>query len=164
MYRIAIAIARASSEQAEASAHAKASSNVGSVDESDDMHLARHAGPAGQNCLRCVWIRDKKRLAHIAPWAWGRPSHLGGPWGLGCRICAAALNNPEEPARQGPGKWANYQVVELPAGRQSDYRMLLEDRLRWHANQKGHRIAAHYNSDARPVAVAAPVQPTSQGE
>ena len=48
---------------------------VGSVDESDDMHLARHAGPAGQNCLRCVVIRNKERLARIAPWASQRPSH-----------------------------------------------------------------------------------------
>ena len=59
---------------------------VGSVDESDDMHLARHAGPAGQNCLRCVVIRNKERLARIAPWASERPSHLGGPWGLGLSL------------------------------------------------------------------------------
>ena len=149
--------------EAEASVNAKAeaSANVGSVDESDDMHLARHAGPAGQNCIRCVVIRNKERLASIAPWASERPSHLGGPWGLGCHVCAAALNNPEEPARQGPAKWANFQVVELPTPRPWSR---LVDRLRCHANKTVHQIAAHCDSDARPAAVAAPVQPTSQGE
>ena len=60
-----------------------------------------------------------------------------------------------------PKKWANFQVVELPTPRPWSR---LVDRLRYHATSKVHQIAAHYDSDARPAAVAAPVQPTSQGE
>ena len=94
---------------------------VGSVDEADDMHLARHAGLEGQNCLRCVVIHNKRRLACIAPWAKVRPSHLGGSWGLGCLVCAAGLHNPaartarERLRKCRDSKWATFQFAELPA-------------------------------------------------
>ena len=95
--------------------------DVGSVDETDDMHLARHAGLEGQNCLRCVVIHNKRRLACIAPWAKVRPSHLGGSWGLGCLVCAAGLHNPaartarERLRKCRDSKWATFQFAELPA-------------------------------------------------
>ena len=159
---------------------------VGSVDESDDMHLARHAGV--KNCFRCVVILNRARIARDFPWASERPSHLGGPWRFGCHICAAAFNIPVERRRMYTGacrpKWANFQVAEMSGSiastrtRFSRYKQAYT-RLSQHARSnnhliaarhdtdaatKGRRIAAHHDSNARPAAVVGLVQSATQGE
>ena len=71
----------------------------GSVFEGDLEHVQRHrAEGRDRNCLRCIYLSDPRKLEQCAGlplpsggsriWLEPAPSHKGGSWGLGCRICA----------------------------------------------------------------------------
>ena len=130
---------------------------VGSVYETDAQHLKRHAGFM-RNCIRCLEITARAHIARIAPWASARPSHLGGGWRLGCRICAAGRKSPAARARQAShmamnknrsvckqailrcSTWASFQYV----GRTCSYCRLsvLIDNIKKHATSDFHRLSA----------------------
>ena len=79
---------------------------VGSVRESREEHLARHGG-GQQTCPRCRWykngcgyicsygmfVREQHgEVRENEAWLAERPTRFGGPWGLGCTVCAWFAN------------------------------------------------------------------------
>ena len=77
---------------------------VGPACESAEAHWTRHRGYGNMRCPRCRWykvgpswvsaygtIPSSQRGPDEVHWPAERPSLWGGPWGLGCTICAQAL-------------------------------------------------------------------------
>ena len=75
----------------------------GSVFENDLEHVKPHKAEGwAHECLRCSYILDKGSLGkyaslplpsgRLATWVEPTPSHMGGTWALGCRICAWHCN------------------------------------------------------------------------
>ena len=66
--------------------------------QSSAEHIKGHGG-LKEDCQRCVWMKNKslfQRLGHFSgagserTFIAERPAALGGEWGLGCWVCAAA--------------------------------------------------------------------------
>jgi hypothetical protein len=79
--------------------HEDVDSTPGSVHESGLAHLRRHTAQGhATSCLRCRYLADPRKLEQYAmmpqtcgkaeTWLEPRPEYKGGPWGLGCRVCA----------------------------------------------------------------------------
>ena len=109
-----------------------------SVMETEEQHTFRHPRQSRvkDDCSRCAFMRHSKSWHRIASfkagstavsrsWLSPKPSYMGGQWGLGCLVCAAALaekparNKKASPkrgkwqARLRASKWARFRVTRL---------------------------------------------------
>ena len=125
------------------------SSLLGPVAETQEQHLARHAGGRA-DCPRCryytqgrAWARvhgmvvESRRAGPCAARTWlaERPVRFGGAWGLGCVMCAAALCRDAACGRRRARRrtrWARYEV--RAASLQSEH-------IRQHKEYDAHRLA-----------------------
>ena len=112
------------------------------VNETEKEHSLRH--PSFVNdCARCGYRRHSKswhRMASLSltarrsvSWLAPKPSSMGGQWGLGCLVCAAALAETSGSKKKAllkggagwrqanlrAGKWARFSVTRLCGFRQS---------------------------------------------
>ena len=127
---------------------------VGPVCETDAQHIARHAG-LRVKCIRCVEIKHREQIRCIAPWASARPTHLGGSWRMGCRICAVGRKNAAVLANRAAhiaankkkgvckqaisraSRWAFFQFIN----QRSTSISRLNNALKYHAASDFHRTA-----------------------
>ena len=142
--------------------------------QSSAEHIKGHGG-LKEDCQRCVWIKNKslfQRLGHFSgagserTFIAERPAALGGEWGLGCWVCAAAhaakrklaCGSPSAPkssklkryehtkrrARLGC-KWALYKIKRIGS---ID---ILRQSLYQHIPSRGHRLAVAALASASSV-------------
>ena len=135
---------------------------VGPANESSEAHMCRHS-PPDKTCPRCrfysigaSWVGAYGTLDSLRHgperviWIAERPAHWGGPWGLGCTLCAQALVRASDPGASTPRPsgashcrrvrsgtaWARFEVRT---------RHLMSESVRLHASSEEHRrgVAAH---------------------
>ena len=114
------------------------------VQEPDAAHWERHsAQPSSQTCSRCNFIRNKAHLQREHPWLTPRPIFMGGPWRLGCDLCAWMFAHAERENHRGRQgcktracAFAKYQFGSC----QAPYKTI-RDGINAHQNVSGHRAA-----------------------
>ena len=131
---------------------------VGPANESAEAHRCRH-DPPDKTCPRCrfysigaSWVGAYGTLGGLRHgperviWIAERPARWGGPWGLGCTLCAQALVKASDHGASTPAghcrrvrsgtAWARFEIRP---------RHLMSESIRLHVNSEGHRraVAAH---------------------
>ena len=154
---------------------------VGLATESREEHLRRHPGfDRYKDCPRCrfytfgdSWVGaygavDAKHGPDRVQWIGERPARWGGPWALGCTICAQALQRvstagASTPSGSGeakdrastPGETRRLRVGTTWARFEVRSQHLMSESLRSHLRSEEHRraVTAHLAPD-QPVRVS----------
>ena len=169
---------------------------VGRAGETDVQHLERH--PAAEprwakTCPRCAYLANRKRWSRFArlprrPQRTGRddeddtflaprPAHLGGYWGLGCTLCAAAADDEpcrkkrarllNQPSDHGPNNGRSlsrcHTVWSRFALRRATLHKVMSSAIINHTTSLQHRLAMDVLMSTQTDVASARVQPAAEG-
>ncbi len=140
---------------------------VGLATETKAEHARRHS-PAVASCPRCLFMRRRQQWlekygstcttaggirrgrGERIVWIAERPPHWGGPWAIGCLVCAQALLRLPAGSKSGHrlcNRWARFEVMS--------YKCMHSFSPAQHAATDAHRVAirAFLSPDAPAVEV-----------